>query len=96
MSGKVDITVVRIHAKAGSFYLPSRTFLPTWDHIDGHATTPADGAAPASALTQAAAAGRLDAVRALLAGGAPVEASRSPRLVSKLKRGCAVCRGCVP
>ncbi|MGA7741195.1 MAG: ankyrin repeat domain-containing protein [Polyangia bacterium] len=71
MSGKVDITVVRIHAKAGSFiFLVALFFLH--GITSGHATT-ADGAAPASALTQAAAAGRLDAVRALLAGGAPVD-----------------------
>jgi hypothetical protein len=69
---KLHVILVRPRAKAGSFiFLVALSFLH--EVTSGHAA-PADSAVAASAsLTQAAAAGHLDAVRALLARGAPVD-----------------------
>jgi len=72
MSATLDTIVVRRRAKAGSFIVLAALSLLHGATPGRAATT--DGAAVTSQdLTQAAAAGHVDAVRSLLAGGAQVD-----------------------
>ena len=72
MSRKLDITVVPAPLKVGPFL-----FLAAFSssHVLGlaHAASEDSAATASPALTQAAATGQTDAVRSLLAGGAPVD-----------------------